>query len=387
MAKNINEVKTAGDMAELLINYFTNIEKTSLNQLTRGIITQKELEEKAYTYLKMQDINAEEDMIKEAIKEFEKQVWGYGILDELINDPDISDINLLAYDNIRVKKKGKRMPTDVKFKDKQDYGAFVRYIAVKNKVSLSDLNALQTFTDNVSNDDFILRITAATPFTMDNGQPCVNIRKISKHKITLDKLVEFEMMSEETKQYLIDIIRQGKSIIVCGKGASGKTTLLNALLDVYPEDRRGLVIQENMELFSNTHPEMIFQHIVLNRGEGKIKYGLQDLAEKGLVFDLDLFVIGEIKGAEALYFLNAAYTGHSCWCSIHGVNSTEAIDKLADYVKYASDYKKEEAMQMLKHMDVVIFLKDFKIHEISEVEGWDNENKKLIYKDVYRLNK
>ena len=48
-----------------------------------------------------------------------------------------------------------------------------------------------------------------------------------------------------------------------------------------------------------------------------------------------------------MYFLNAAYTGHQCWASVHGVNSTEAIDKLADYVKYESDYTKADVIRML----------------------------------------
>lgn len=70
---------------------------------------------------------------------------------------------------------------------------------------------------------------------------------------------------------------------------------------------------------------------VINRGEGKIQYELKDLARNALLLDLDYFIIGEIKGDEAVHFLTAAYTGHQCWASVHGISSTEAIDKLADY--------------------------------------------------------
>ena len=92
----------------------------------------------------------------------------------------------------------------------------------------------------------------------------------------------------------------------------------------------------------------------------------------------------EIKGAEALPFLNAAYTGHQCWASVHGASSTQALNKLADYVKYASDYSREDALKMLMSMDVIIYMKDYKIYEISEISGWDYEKKEIKYKTIYK---
>lgn len=83
-----------------------------------------------------------------------------------------------------------------------------------------------------------------------------------------------------------------------------------------------------------------------------------------------------------MYFLNAAYTGHQCWASVHGVNSTEAIDKLADYVKYESDYTKADVIRMLKTMEVIIFMEDFKVKEISEIVGFSEATQTLIYKRV-----
>ena len=83
-----------------------------------------------------------------------------------------------------------------------------------------------------------------------------------------------------------------------------------------------------------------------------------------------------------MYFLNAAYTGHQCWASVHGVNSTEAIDKLTDYVKYESDYTKADVIRMLKTMEVIIFMEDFKVKEISEIVGFSEATQTLIYKRV-----
>ena len=85
---------------------------------------------------------------------------------------------------------------------------------------------------------------------------------------------------------------------------------------------------------------------------------------------------------EALYLLNAVYTGHKGIATVHGASSTEAMNKLADYVKYASDYTKDEALEMFVHLDTVVFMKDFGVREISEIKGFDKDKKELIYKKL-----
>ena len=274
------------------------------------------------------------------------------------------------------------MTSDVKFKDDADLNRFVEYVAIKNKVSISDINAVQNFTDKFSNPKFILRLNITTPYVNSVPNSYLQIRKISKKKRGMDYLVKVGMMKQETADYLIDKAQTARGMLFTGKGASGKTTLMNELLEYIPDGNSGLTIQENEELFSDQHPEIQFQHTVENRGEGKIQYSLKDLARNGLLLDVDYFIIGEIKGGEALYFLNAAYTGHRCWASVHGVSSTEAIDKLADYVKYESDYSKEDVIRMLRTLEVVVFMEDFTVKEISEVLGFDEETHRLIYKRV-----
>ena len=74
-------------------------------------------------------------------------MWSYDVLDELINDPDISDIKCISWDIVRAKRKGKRETTKVKFRSKEHYTRFVEHAAIKNKVSISDQNALQNFVD------------------------------------------------------------------------------------------------------------------------------------------------------------------------------------------------------------------------------------------------
>lgn len=365
-------------MLDELLNYFIHVERQTLLLVERGIKDKSELMFAADAYLRTRGVSAESR--KRLIDHFSRFIWGYYILEEAINDKDISDIKVLSENNVRIKRKGRRMNADIRFPSKSDYKRFISMVAVKNKTNLSDVNAIQSFTDKESNSNFILRFNIATDFVNSCDVPYLHIRKIPKKKYTIKNLIELNMLDEKTADYLINAASNSSGILFTGKGASGKTTLMNVLLDYIPHDKSGLVIQENEELFSNSHPDMMFQHIVSTHGEGKIQYDLKDLGRNGLLTDLDYFIIGEIKGGEALYLLNASYTGHRCWASVHGMSSTEAFNKLADYVKYESDYSLTDIKRMLIGIKTIVYMKDFRVCEISEVRGM--ENGEIVYEKI-----
>ena len=291
---------------------------------------------------------------------------GYHVLDPLIKDREISDIKIISYDRVRVKRLGRREDSAVCFKTSQELKQFTEFVAAKNQVSISRAHAMQSFTDKVSNKDFILRFNISQSIINSVDTPYIHIRKIPKEKPSLKDLQEVGMLTKEHANYLKKQIRKGY-VLIAGKGASGKTTLLNALLDEIPRDKSVLVIQENEELFSKVHPDMMFQHILEQKGESKVRYGLKELSINALLIDLDYIVIGEIKGGEALYFLNAAYTGHLGLATVHGQDGVAALYKLADYVKYESDYSVSEIHKMLGCISTVCYMKDFKLDTITEV--------------------
>ncbi|MDU4325589.1 MAG: ATPase, T2SS/T4P/T4SS family [Clostridium celatum] len=380
------ETLTVSELLEMCLNHFIVTKPQTIGLVSRGQKSKESLNNELKTFLQGNEVS--EETLQKVQTEFDKYIWGYGKLDDLINNnDDVSDIKILSYDNIRIKKLGKRMTSDVKFSSKDEVRRFVEFVAIKNGSTLAEINALQKFTDKTTSEKFILRINIATEYVNSIETPYLHIRKIAKNKLDMKKLIELGFCTEEEAEYLLNAVKKGLSIIFTGKGGSGKTTLMNALLDEIPHDKSGLVIQEAEELFSNTHPDMMFQTVRYSKGESKIQYTLKDLAINGLLTDLDCFVIGEIKGEEALYFLNASYTGHICWGGVHGNNSKEALNKLADYMKYASDYSKDELLSMLKDIDLVIFMKNFGIREMSEISGYDEINKKVQYNKIFENSK
>lgn len=375
---NVNFDKIYDDCVE----HFTTVKAGDLNKWKRKIKSTEEFRKSVKRFFTGKGLKDKE--AEELTYRFIKSTEGYQILEELINDESISDIKVLSFNNIRIKRNGKRESTNIKFKDNDEYKKFIKVVAATNEINLSRINAMQTFLDKDSNDKFRLRFNISTEYINSNDLPLLQIRKIPKKKYTKEQLIELGLFTNEQNDYLIKKLEEGNLILFTGKGASGKTTMINYLIDQISHQKSGLAIQENDELFSDTHPEMIFQHVVTNKGEGKIQYLLKDLAVNGLLIDLDWFIIGEIKGGEAMYLMVAANTGHQCMASVHGNSAIEAMDKLIDYMTWESRYSKEELCSMFKHMDITIgYCKDFKLAEITNIKGYDEEKKEFKYHKVF----
>lgn len=368
-----------------LVKHFSEDDKQSLAMVHQGNMSKEEFLKLVDEFLIGIQVT-DSDMHDKIVKRYDKYTWGYYVLDDLINNhPEVSDINVVGWNNIRIKSYGKRSKASgVTFKSKEDLITFLNHVAVKNKISISDSNATPTFTDKVTAPDYILRFSILTKYVSSSGTPYISIRKTPTTKYTMKQLVGYKMFDPEVSEYLSDAAKYATGLLFTGKGASGKTTIMNTLIEESLDETRTMVIQEAEELFSMRERDMLFTHVVTNKGEGKISYDLRGLVRSGLLNDLDRIIIGEIKGDEAADFLMAAYTGHSCWASVHGISATEAMDKLADYALHASNYSKKELMKMLHYMSTVIFMKSFCAAEVAEVVGYDEESGKLQYRVTVR---
>ena len=187
----------------------------------------------------------------------------------------------------------------------------------------------------------------------------------------------------DTAELLVQRFREG-STLICGGNSSGKTTLLNALKETLPDDMAVLVIQQADELTTRFHPDMMFLHSLPGTGESRVNYDLKDISIAGLTMDVDFFIIGEVKGAEAMYLLNAAYTGQICAATIHAPSADRAPDKLVDYAMYESRYSRDELMKMMDCFHTLIFMEHYKVKQIFSCEGYSREQKSLLYKKLYQ---
>ncbi len=384
--------------AELL----ANLEKRNLEELSltkEKILGDIRLKLSDYEDEDGRPISEEEkDKVITLVK---NDLWGYGILDSLIADKDISDIKLYRAGNIRKKAEGRRGEVAISFADENAYRAYVTRLLERNKVNLGAANAIQTFTDS-NQDDFILRITVISELLTDSGLPVVAIRKIPKDKLTLRDLEKRgmfnhcyagysedepdEMLSDENDDFrqLVEPMISSKGILFTGKGASGKTTLMNAMIAKIPSNESVMLCQENAELFDDCHPDLFSCHVLNNSGDSKISYDLGALTRAALLMDLDRIIVGEVKeGGEVAGLSKASMTGHKCWASVHGESCELALDKMADYISQELGYSTNESLKQLQGFEYVVHLRHFRVDEVIRIMGWDNENEKLILHKVY----
>lgn len=342
-----------------------------------------------------------------ALSFVKKEIWGYGLIDDLIHDKTISDIKIHDAGHIRIKREGRRETSNLAFPSEAAYQSFVTRLLERNKVNLGTANAIQTFTD-AEQEDFILRLAVISGLLIVGGSPCVVIRKIPKNKYLLQELEQMGMFSEQSSQQddgekimdpyisvehlqfdlLLHRMIRGKGILFTGKGASGKTTLMNACLEKIPETDSVMICQENAELFDLNHPDLIAAHVMINGGDSRVSYNLGDLTRVALLVDLDRVIVGEVKeGSEAAGLSKASMTGHKCWTSVHGESCEMAVEKMADYISQATGYGNREALKQLLGFEYVVHLRDFRVDEVVRIADFDHEKGKLVLEKVYPFTK
>ena len=318
---------------------------------------------------------SEKKVLLERLKEC---IFGFYILTPLISERSVTDIKVLSFDRIVIKKEGKRYLTDLSFLDEADYRDWLLRILKVNRVK-ADKNLIY-FSDLKSSKDFYLRIDVQSPSVTSSQIPNVHIRKMPKEKLSWEYLFNAGMLDRKTYLYIKDRIDKGYGFLISGKGGSGKSTLLNVMIDLVPFSESVLVLQESDELYSNVHPQMQFEHTI----EGKVS--LEDELRLGLLQDIDNFVIGEIKGGEALYvFTTALSTGARFLGTIHSNDAASSVIRLAQCARYISDYSVESLVRMLSSIPfVLIHMKSFSITEILEIKGFDEKSKSLSFDQIFR---
>lgn len=328
-----------------------------------------------------------EDEKKVLLEMFRQSVFGYYVLTPLIESKEVSDVKVLDYNHIVVKANGERYVADISFYDEADYKGWFERMQRIHRLGKGEENALSHCTDRKGVKDFYLRIDAQQSCITSTEKNNIHIRKMPKEKYSWEYLKENGMLDDEMIAYLEDRIGAGYSMLISGKGGSGKSTLLNNVVDIIPFNQSILVSQESDELYSKVHPQIQFEHTMTVKKEGMtLEFSLEDELRLGLLQDIDNFIIGEIKGGEALYvFTTAMSTGARFLGTIHSNDAASSVTRLAQCARYVSDYSMETLEEMLTVSPfVLIHMSHFSIDEILEIDGWDERNNRLIFTEVYR---
>ena len=321
--------------------------------------------------------------VNELVKKVLDRLFGYHILQKYIDDKNISDVRVVDWDNIHIKRKGRWIKTRDRFSDSADYNNFVRYCVLKNKGKITEEKPVVVVSDRKNK----LRIEAGIP-PVNIGSPNLVIRVHRPEFFTrLNELYSGDsyMMNLEIYNFLLEAITAGCSIIISGKGGSGKTTLMRALIDKIPENLAITSNEETAELFSH-HPNIIQRQILSNREAGR-NISLENLTAQALLMTNDVIVVGELKGAEAMVFFDSVSTGHRAYATVHSDSAEMTLDRLVTLMKrdhqaqtYSDQYLKE---LLADSVDLVVYMKNFRVAEISEVI-LDRQKRTVSYNNLFK---
>lgn len=364
------------------MRFFTEQEKYSFKQYQTGEKDSKEFFRDCAGYLQKnfpQSMNNENDF-KVMMDRIDLAMFKYDVLQPLIDNPDTSDIKICSPFDIRVRIKGKAYKSSATFQSNKDLNRFIEGLSYRNNIDIMS-SPIITFTDS-HDENYKLRFTISSSIVTAVDYPYLHIRKISKNKPDFDELIKRGMLNQDIKTYLIDRAKTSRGIIFAGPPGSGKTTALNAWIEYIPKTRETLVIQENDELYTKQSGFM-FKHVT-HGFHGEPVCTLEDLGKMALVEGCNEFIIGEVKGGEMRSAMTLLNAGGYAALTVHSTNAYETLAKCADLVKYGSDYSFEEARRMLKTFDTVVYMEDYKIREILEIDGYDDEIHDYNYIPIYK---
>ena len=334
------------------------VEDEELRDMIDGVVL-KEAEE---TYL---TLKARLRLKKELFDSFRR----LDILQELVDNPEITEIMVNGADHVFVEKGGRVIRSERTFDSVEQLEDLIQQIVsrVNRTVNLSSPIA-----DARLEDGSRVHVVLA-PVAIDG--PVLTIRKFPE-PITMDRLICLGSITREAAQFLNTAVRAGYNIFVSGGTGSGKTTFLNALSEFIPEDERIITIEDSAELQIRHIPNLVRLETRVENRDGSREISVRDLIKASLRMRPDRILVGEVRGGEALEMLQAMNTGHDGSISTgHGNSPKDMITRLETMVLMAADLPLAAVRnQIASAVDLMVHVgrlrdKSRKVLEISEVTG------------------
>lgn len=255
-------------------------------------------------------------------REMIDEVLGLGPLEQLLADPEVSEIMVVDPYRIYAEKNGKLQLTSLKFSDDNAARAVIERIVTPLGRRIDESTPL---VDARLKDGS--RVNAVIRPLAINGA-CITIRKFKKDGLGIDNLVKFGSLNDAMARFLSRSVASRKNIVISGGTGSGKTTLLNILSSFIPEKERVITIEDAAEL-QLMQPHVVSLETRPPNMEGRGEYTIRDLVKNALRMRPDRIVVGECRGGEALDMLQAMNTGHDgSMTTTHANSPTEAVARL-----------------------------------------------------------
>lgn len=307
------------------------------------------------------------------------------LLQELIDDKSVSEIMVNGADSIFYERNGKIYTWDRHFESREKLEDVIQQIVsranrqVNESVPIVDARLSDGSRVNVVLDPVAL-----------NG-PILTIRKFPEEAITMEKLIEWESLSQEAADYLKILVQAGYNIFISGATSTGKTTFLNVLADYIPKTERVITIEDSAELQLHDIVNLVRMEVRQADAEGVSSVTLRDLIKASLRMRPDRIIVGEVRGPEALDMIQSMNTGHDGSLSTGHANSPEdMLSRIETMILMGSDMPLPAIRkQIASSIDIIIQLgrlrdRSRRVTEITEVLSCDQNG--YVLNKLFQFN-
>jgi pilus assembly protein CpaF len=309
---------------------------------------------------------------------------GFGPLQPLLDDPDISEVMVNGPKNIYIERKGRLTKTNITFEDNDQVIRVIEKIIMPLGRRIDhDSPTVDARLPDGSRVNAVIE-----PVAIDGAT--ITIRKFMKNKLSIEELIEYGSITKNMAEFVRACVISRFNIVISGGTGSGKTTLLNVLSGYIPEDERIITIEDAAEL-KLQQGHVVRMETKPPNTEGRNAVTIRELVRNSLRMRPDRIVVGECRGGEALDMLQAMNTGHDgSLTTLHANTPRDALSRLETMCLMSGvDFPvKVIREQIASAIDLIIQqsrMKDGtrKVTAITEIAGMEGDT--VVMTDIFRF--
>ncbi len=306
------------------------------------------------------------------------------VLQELIDDAQITEIMVNGPESIYIERNGRLSKSGLCFESREKLQDVIQQIVADcNRVVNEASPIVDARLRNGARVNVVLSPVAL------NG-PIVTIRRFPDRPIAMRDLISFGSVTEEVCEWLSKLVKAKYNIFISGGTGSGKTTFLNALSDYIPAEERIITIEDSAELQIINIPNLVRMETRNANVEGCQEITIRDLIKTSLRMRPDRIIVGEVRGGEAFDMMQCLNTGHDGSMSTgHANSSKDMLSRLENMILMGMEIPlKAIRQQIASGIDIIIHLgrlrdKSRKVLEIVEVLGYEDDQ--IALASLYRF--
>ena len=303
-------------------------------------------------------------------------------IQDLILDPDVSEIMVNGPDQIFVEKDGYIQ-------------AVPRVRLTPESLMVAVKNIARRLGDDISEAKPLLdsrlpdgsRVAAVIPPCSIQGVT-LTIRKFNSHRFRMDNLIDVGTLTAKTAGTLTQNVLDRKNILICGGTGGGKTTLLNTLADFIPENERIVLIEDTAEI--QLHKQNVVRFEARREQNGLPAVTIRDLLRTTLRHRPDRIILGEIRGGEAFDLLQLLNTGHSGTLStVHANSAAQGISRFTTCVLQSGIEMPYRAIKtnIADSLNVIVQIERRPgmrfVSQVLEINGYDPDTDHYDFRVIY----